>query len=75
MPIDVLDVTYEPSHLNTALNCELSSCLHFPTSSQTTPRTELCIDAVLSFDEERKRDKLEDYEKRYVGSEVNFEFD
>jgi hypothetical protein len=44
-------------------------------SSRTTPRTELCIDTVLSFDEERKRDKLEDYEKRYVGSEVNFEFD
>ncbi|KAG1835851.1 hypothetical protein DFJ58DRAFT_735415 [Suillus subalutaceus] len=40
LPIEVLHVTHKLGHLDPALNRGHASCLHFPTSSRTTPRTD-----------------------------------
>ena len=38
--VEVFDVTHDPSHFDTTFNGKLTSCLHFPTSSGTSPRTD-----------------------------------
>ncbi|KAF8825327.1 hypothetical protein HHX47_DHR7000780, partial [Lentinula edodes] len=38
-PVEVLDVSHHPGHLDSTLNCELSPSFHFPTGTSATPRS------------------------------------